>query len=246
MSQSAPDLKQTIGQRWHKWINVDTVACPPWGAIAITGSRIVGTEVIFEGARLPVDSVSDPLPPWYNGTPWNIGFTTEGIVEPGAKGLVSFDRPSWVMVVDSVLVGDFVTGMIRDRHEDWALQKIPATVNPNELNLEYFPGFRVLATRYFPDWLDIWSERQSGVLTGQYVIALVGGLWADRIITTTTTTTWGGSPPCGEEIILWDANLEEWISISDNCVAGCVGPAANGGSLTPGEYHWQATVVACV
>lgn len=173
--------QRVTGQRWHRWVNVDPKECPPFGAVYITGSRIVGTEFVFEAKRLPIATGPDiGLHPWLNGVPWNAAFNDEHSLEPvadsaDATGWLTMDLPAWTIISESVTLMSFVTFLAGSTNQRWSLHHVPE-VGLFDSELVYLPGFRVLATRYMDGWYDIWHARQPDFLQGNYKIGFVGGL----------------------------------------------------------------------
>lgn len=164
------------GQRWFKWVNLDTLDCPPFGAIRITGSRIVGTDLVFEATRISGNAVH----PWEEGVPWNAAFNDEHAVEPvednpDAIGWLTMDLPAWTIISDSVILMSFCTWLAGSSAQRWSLHHV-TEVGPVADELQYLPGFRVFATRYMPEWYDTWNARQPGFLQGNYKLGWVGGL----------------------------------------------------------------------
>ncbi len=160
------------GQRWLKWINLAGVVCPPFGVVAITGSRVVNTDIVFEADELPTDEASDPAAPWLNGVPWNAAFNDHDAVEPGGTGWLTVDLPAWGLITESLTLMSFASFRAVGGGQRWSLGTIP----DNRTDYEYWPGFRVFGTRYFPDWVSTWNTRLPGFLEGNYKIGWLGGL----------------------------------------------------------------------
>lgn len=247
MSQSVPQMQQSSGYRWHKWINVDTEPCPPWGVISVAyefpleGSQVIGTEVVFKGRRVQIYPANGPLwHYWDEGVPWNLGFTSEQAVQPGEMGLVTFDQPAWALVPDNAQIGGFVTLSDYLRFSLWQLTHIPPNVQAEFI--PYYNGFRIFAIRYFPELAAIWNADDPLNVSATYAVALVGGLERRTIKVTTTTTTFLGESECGTEVALWDAIENQWISIRNNCTADC---QVTSQDAPPGDYHWEVRIFAC-
>lgn len=247
MSQSVPQMQQSSGYRWHKWVNVDTEPCPPWGVISVAyefpleGSQVIGTEVVFKGRRVQIYPANNPLwHYWDEGVPWNLGFTSEQAVQPGETGLVTFDQPAWALVPSNAEIGGFVTMSQFLRFSQWQLTHIPP--NTEDRFVPYFNGFRIFALRYFPDLAAIWNAEDASYVSSNYAVGLVGGLSRSSLRYTTTTTTAIGESVCGTEMALWDAIEERWISIRDNCIGDCQPASA---SAAAGSYHWEVRIFNC-
>lgn len=165
------------GQRWLSWINVSDTIIPPWAVVAITGSRIVDTRIVFEAGRLPEDPVTDSLPIWENGVPWNAAFNDAQAVDVGAEGLLTVDLPAWCLISESATVMDFVTHYVRGTDQRFSLHEIRDSTDPRFL--AYWPGFYVLAARFIPEFTTIWNAKSPRFLQGNFKIGFVGGLATD-------------------------------------------------------------------
>lgn len=172
-------VRRDRGPRWFSWINVSDTVIPPWAVIAITGSRIVDTRIVFEGDRLPEDPITDPLPSWQNGVPWNAAFNDHRGVEIGAEGKLTVDLPAWCLITESLMVMDFASYNVRGTGQRFSLLTLPPNLDVESPLRFYWPGFHVLATRYIPEFHDIWNAKAGHFLQGNFKIGFVGGLATD-------------------------------------------------------------------
>lgn len=175
------------GQRWLRWINLDEFPCPSFGVVNITGSRIDGTEILFEASRMPRPSLGTGNV-WELGIPWTAAFNSETTVEPGDTGLLTMDLPTWCLInTGGDTVDDngntvsayasmlkFYSFPGRDS-VNWALSQPDS--DQLEDNQAYYSGLKVFATRQFPELDAIWLAREPTMTLPAYRIGFVGGLF---------------------------------------------------------------------
>jgi hypothetical protein len=108
-------MKQiTRQQRWLQWINVDETnnpICPPFGCVEIVGSEVIGSAVLLKGRSATAFERSPNIGPVLagdvatkfdfqlldnrQGAIWSHAFNNDVSVNPGEKGLLTFDLPTW-------------------------------------------------------------------------------------------------------------------------------------------------------
>lgn len=161
-------LPRTTGCRWHRWKNISAFDAPPFACVTLQGVLTSdNSEIIFTGGTELVAT-----PPLENlGVQRYAAFNSEKVVAPGGTGEITFDLPAWTIIQENVELMGFAT--ISALSQRWSLGPIP---DGNTLPEEYYSGFRVFATRYFPEWVAIWEEKQPEFLVGNFRIGLVGGL----------------------------------------------------------------------
>lgn len=179
-----------LGQRWLRWINDSPFPCPPFGWFVITSAEMIGSELVFHGTH---NDAEGQLVDY--GVPWNAGFNSVEAVQPGDEGRWTCDLPTWCLLDggnenhDDPLQAEAAPGgtnnlMAFRTYDPYAFgSPIPWTLSPTGPDVleagvpddsHLWTGYRVFATRLFPELSSIWQEQFT--FLSNFRVGFVGGL----------------------------------------------------------------------